>query len=1523
MNKQLNLQQVAPLIIQYLQNETLPATKENIYNNIKESIGIPTRSVAAVQQFNKILEEMVLRGYIYTIDNVSYSITKDASEGIQINEHNEFTADYSQPHKELLSKYNDPMKSVKAVMPYWEHFKQNHPEYAEVYEDMESMKEFSGFLAEVWSVIKNKEVQPYKDVEPKYVYSDRLASSIDNVIASCLMRAIRFSRRPKLKNIMIPTESVINTTRNLLGVGFDSLKMELVSSFGIGSILSKENIKKYMSEILKDTVSDPKEIDYVVRQTIGKLMLSIDPMVTGILFEGTNKDVIITTLRYFLFDAGAKSGPKATIVNRVLTNDSGVQYLSDVFSNVTIPPGTKLTKCKFNDITINKIVAEGVDFSNSTFSNATITKDKFKGAKFIGCQLDVKIFSANEIQDTDFTNSGGYNSEDVDFSNNIGKPIGLVIQKAIYNTDDFNALVKGGLKRKQYNALPLTQAERKIADPLINHLHGFLTHKNRKLSSLEFNFKTNLSWDISVQEADPAKVYILYAIYAAEAVLNIFESAYPQDNRPRKAIEIAKICFKNPTKENKAVAKAAAAAAADAAYAAYAAAYAVAAAADAAAAAAAADAAYAAYAVERAKKSAELFHINIDFEALLAKAKDDIWDYIQVTGSLRFSEELPAIPSDKTIIKQDLENMLNTGQKADWLISPEAKSIVIQLNKQGDLAQMGLAQSMGKIIGMLSGPKEIKPTKEQMEAEQQTQQEQKLQEVFQQHSGRGTMSKQALLEALPEEAVNLRNLIKQFPQEQLDAQQISQIYTSLLNSQYDSKAGDSVLLQQQLRDISQFPHGSRIDDITTGRRNNTGTPGYNYPNTFGIVLEPNLNGLPPEVAAIIEQIDPNSAYNFKAKKPTSNGMEFPLGPHSQHWIYGFASSRVRPTYIVDNSGVETTTAKRNVWLNMENQSDALQNVEEYFVKFGVDKPFALKDPETLALSRLYDAVGGDMHKVVPTQDILKDAVGFTQDTLKKLSKEGYVTMSRDTISFDPGKEKVIRALKSVTAFRNYTRDWPEMCMLEIIKRAIEHGGVDEVWVPTAEDLLKAKSKGVDWRPYYDYPALRLGGVPFHPAMDITRDSGSGLWSKVSKEQYPKTWYAIDLLPYKLDLRKGSKCQDRQNPESVATITDLNKLTKFKKSLYTMEVITPNLADSQIVVVYQLTTAPNKYFISSCKDFNDRYTNKQLYSSTDLRFSMDVYSSVYKEKVLKYVEKQLVDYPYLKDAPRNMLIASGITRRADEFKLGPEEIQELAEEMQKVAGVPMDLPIVNYVKLIITAVDYVKNISPEIDEDKKIDRILRNLTQDKIATDLVRSVIKNILPEALKQQPKEPDEPLKENNLSYGPAEEGDVMEPEEHKLTTPEKGRGLADNDARKKYEDLKFDNKQISPQSLERTKQSLVNDYLDDLALAKKDGNTEKVDKINRMLQYLSAESSMIIAGAGGLHPLKHFSREMNFPLKNECIECGRNTQGHPSQKFGICRNADAKYPRNYNASPGLEFGRDFEYAGNGKTPKAEVSGN
>ena len=76
-------------------------------------------------------------------------------------------------------------------------------------------------------------------------------------------------------------------------------------------------------------------------------------------------------------------------------------------------------------------------------------------------------------------------------------------------------------------------------------------------------------WLLRYDKRIDLKIKINLAIFSAELVLPIWLKNNPKDDRPQKAIEAAKKCVENPTKENKDAATAAGAAAAyDAAYAA-------------------------------------------------------------------------------------------------------------------------------------------------------------------------------------------------------------------------------------------------------------------------------------------------------------------------------------------------------------------------------------------------------------------------------------------------------------------------------------------------------------------------------------------------------------------------------------------------------------------------------------------------------------------------------------------------------------------------------------------------------------------------------------------------------------------------------------------------------------------------------------------------------------------------------------------------------------------------------------------
>jgi hypothetical protein len=94
--------------------------------------------------------------------------------------------------------------------------------------------------------------------------------------------------------------------------------------------------------------------------------------------------------------------------------------------------------------------------------------------------------------------------------------------------------------------------------------HKFKTVEQAITEILKTNHDKRLDWSNWLISHSLSKMNcIRYAVYAAEQVIDIFEKKYPEDKRPRKAIQAAKRYLKNPTEENKERCKAASSAASD------------------------------------------------------------------------------------------------------------------------------------------------------------------------------------------------------------------------------------------------------------------------------------------------------------------------------------------------------------------------------------------------------------------------------------------------------------------------------------------------------------------------------------------------------------------------------------------------------------------------------------------------------------------------------------------------------------------------------------------------------------------------------------------------------------------------------------------------------------------------------------------------------------------------------------------------------------------------------------------------
>ena len=95
----------------------------------------------------------------------------------------------------------------------------------------------------------------------------------------------------------------------------------------------------------------------------------------------------------------------------------------------------------------------------------------------------------------------------------------------------------------------------KSFNPCTDRFDNYVKHyPNSDLSIVEFLKLENITYEDKIwvwKNLATINEAAIFGLKCAEGVLNIFEKEYPADDRPRKAIEAARLYIKEPTKENK------------------------------------------------------------------------------------------------------------------------------------------------------------------------------------------------------------------------------------------------------------------------------------------------------------------------------------------------------------------------------------------------------------------------------------------------------------------------------------------------------------------------------------------------------------------------------------------------------------------------------------------------------------------------------------------------------------------------------------------------------------------------------------------------------------------------------------------------------------------------------------------------------------------------------------------------------------------------------------------------------------
>ena len=694
------------------------------------------------------------------------------------------------------------------------------------------------------------------------------------------------------------------------------------------------------------------------------------------------------------------------------------------------------------------------------------------------------------------------------------------------------------------------------------------------------------------------------------------------------------------------------------------------------------------------------------------------------SASLKFSagEDLNELKSQL----MEVYNSKGASKPAEWMQNPEtAKAKLVELNRSGVLKEIGLSELMGKLMGFLaSRPKEkvvdpLDPIREGVNA------------FVDANAGKPDVLKSDLLSIIPPTARHLRAIIDGITmRDKLTEKDLASIYSTLIESVY---TGESIFLSKQESVLSTFPHSIRVSDMHQDR--SSGDYRSSYKDTFGVLVEPYTRGMPENVKFIIDKF-----------MTSLHGSEAASG-WSAHWNRAISSARVRPVSIQEY-GTQNNKSM-SIWEAYEFQSDPLQHADSAWSLFGFTGDIPISG-DKLELNRLFRVLYGlapqknqkvSIDIIVEQYDKQYHATIDTSAAVNNLESAPAI-IGCDGLYAWIKNEKEAFAVKAVQDLRNYYRDWPEVTIIATIRKALEHGNVDEVWVPTAEDYMKGKN--VNRAAQYDEPVKRLGGVRFSPSFEIP-----GAGSEIFKFGGPKTWYKVDLTPYKLNLKEGDRVTSKQDGSVIATILNIDKFNKFDKPQYTP--VTPRedivstykdpfdekMKESRdaIVYVYRLSSHKgNDLFVSLPRDFVDHFLVEKRFSNISLRFSPmnknllsfgstpvtgkllnKKSASQYADSVFEYAHNVKKKNPYLEQVPEPLILSSGVAARRSQNGWEEHTVIDLLEELHQ-AGYVVYRPIRNYVHAIINIIN--KKIP------KNIQRIVQNTGEPvaKIGKELMQSWI---------------------------------------------------------------------------------------------------------------------------------------------------------------------------------------------------------
>ena len=685
--------------------------------------------------------------------------------------------------------------------------------------------------------------------------------------------------------------------------------------------------------------------------------------------------------------------------------------------------------------------------------------------------------------------------------------------------------------------------------------------------------------------------------------------------------------------------------------------------------------------------------------------------------------------------KQDILNLLNPKVPiADWI----TKDALVQMVKDGELARMGIdSKYNGKLIGMVSQrekEKEQARPKSRYEelAESYTPAQQQvsifasqLAAFLESNKGQHLVSRDALVGVIPQSAVEIRGLIAGYgTQQHVDAKtgeprygltphDLEEISLQLSKAVHGVSNDASPKVTAEKTKLNNFAYTSRISPISKGDYSDRGNMHLDYPETFGMILEPSTFGVAdPDVRKMIDALTVHAMWRKTEMHPASG-----------HWKNAVATSRVQPHIVEQKDIASTKKNTKKVWVMVELQSDPYQK-NMYTLGSVVSPEWKVPTNTAWKISDDRDDKGGmalnsEPHRMLNVLQELSKDVGDAKVGIdpNKLAEWGQKDSSTINFTLDElaamwdvaGNTAIESSFKSIVKMFLKSGTVPAVLVLSetgqgetkkqyqripngesVITVLLANRVITPVLVKNDESPLFVGADGKQFNKYQADSAALLAVIKtamttvlkdaikqLRDAKLVTVSGTTGLimltdygattqhiYDKLGKfRQHYRDWpemVILETINRALDMGIDeiwipSASEYMKSPD---TDRDLSAYYDTPAKKFTSQMISPpfNIEDegSHLWTGVQDEYNPKQYYVIKLSDW------KVSMKTSALRFTASVYTTF----VRQYINKAKTAYPYLDTVPENLLVESAFAYMVEQGKV--------ANEPQVIEGIRLDI-----------------------------------------------------------------------------------------------------------------------------------------------------------------------------------------------------------------------------------------------------------